>query len=277
MIKIIVIHFNPDLDAIGAVWLWKKFNDDYKEAELVFVPAGNTYQNQKVDNNEDIIHLDTGLGKFDHHQLSNKTCATELVFNYLKSKNKQLKNDKALIRLIKVINQIDNFEECLWPKPSADYFNFNLPEILRGLRASMGADDKALLGFGLRCLDGVYNSLKIKINAEDELTKGYKFTTQWGKAIGCLTQNDEVLKLGQKLGFILVVQKDPRTEHLRIKARPDKKIDLTVVKNKLKKLDPKASWYLHISKRMLLNGSSKNPLVVPSKLSLKKTIEVLKT
>ena len=71
-----------------------------------------------------------------------------------------------------------------------------------------------------------------------------------------------------------MVQKDTKTEHVRIKARPDSKVDLTEVKDKLAKLDPEATWFLHISKRMLLNGSTKNPAMRPSKLSLKKVIEV---
>ena len=53
-------------------------------------------------------------------------------------------------------------------------------------------------------------------------------------------------------------------------------IDLTPVYEKVKELDPEASWFLHASKRMLLNGSSKNPEMRGSKLSLDEVIDVLK-
>lgn len=275
MAKIIVTHMNPDLDAICSVWLLKRFDSDFKDAQVVFVPAGETYRNSKVDSDFDIVHVDTGLGKFDHHQRKEQTCAAQLVFNYLKSKREELKNDKALLRLIKVVNQIDHFQDCLWPNPTADYYNLNLPDILKGLKAGGWLDNNGLINYGGLCLEGIYISLKIKIKAEEELRFGYQFKTKWGKAVGCLTENNEVLKLGQKMGYMLVIQKDPQTEHVRIKARPDSKVDLSLVKRKLVELDPKATWFLHISKKMLLNGSTKNPKMRPSKLSLKKIIEVL--
>ena len=68
------------------------------------------------------------------------------------------------------------------------------------------------------------------------------------------------------------------------KAKPKKRgeksenlnIDLTPVYEQLKKRDPDATWFLHVSKRMLLNGSSKNPKMRGSKLALRGVIEVLK-
>jgi hypothetical protein len=275
MKKLIVTHVNPDIDAITAVWLLKKFHPDLAEASVAFVPAGGTYKNQPVDSQENIIHVDTGLGQFDHHQANNKTCAADLVFNYLKSIKKELNDDQALIRLIKVVRSFDHFEDCLWPNAMADYFNFEIEEILRGLKAAGKIDDFGVIDFGSKCLDGIYTNLKIKIKAEKDLQEGYKFSLQAGKAIGCLSHNDQVLKLGQKMGFVLVVQKDPQTEHVRIKARPDSGIDLTAIKNKLAKLDSEATWFLHASKKILLNGSTKNPKMKPSKLSLKKVIEIL--
>jgi hypothetical protein len=42
-------------------------------------------------------------------------------------------------------------------------------------------------------------------------------------------------------------------------------------------MDPQATWFLHVSKKMLLNGSPKNPKMKPTKLPLNDIIEVLKT
>ena len=273
--KIIVTHLNPDLDAISSVWLLKKFAADFKEAKVCFVPAGQTYQNLKVDENENIVHVDTGMGKFDHHQLRTKTCAAELVFNYLKSKFSYLKKDKALIHLIKVIRDIDNFNDCLWPEPTADYFYFCLDKILDGLKMAGKIDDQGLVKTGCFLLDGVYQSLKIRFKAQEDLEGGYQFSSLWGRAIGVLSSNNKVLKLGLKMGYVLVVQKDGDTEQIRIKARPDSQVDLTKTKERLVKLDPKATWFLHQNKKILLNGSSKNPKMKPSRLSLKKVIEIL--
>ena len=47
--KKIVTHFAPDLDAITSVWLVKRFMPGWKKAEVVFVPAGETLDDQPVD------------------------------------------------------------------------------------------------------------------------------------------------------------------------------------------------------------------------------------
>ena len=73
----------------------------------------------------------------------------------------------------------------------------------------------------------------------------------------------------------MVVRKDPRKGYVRIKARPESKVDLTLVFEKLSKMDPDATWFLHISKKMLLNGSVKNPKMRPTKLKLGDIIKVL--
>jgi hypothetical protein len=164
MTKIIVTHFNPDLDAIGSCWLLKRFAPDFKQAQLEFVAAGETYQNQKVDTNEEVIHVDTGMGQFDHHQRDeSSTCAMKLVFNYLKSRYDHLKKDKALIQLIEVVRQLDHFEEVLWPEPDADRYDFLLDQILDGLKNSARANDYDLIDLGFMGLDGVYSSLKSRV------------------------------------------------------------------------------------------------------------------
>lgn len=274
--KKIITHINPDLDAICSVWLLKKFHPDFKEAEIIFVPAGETYENKQVDSDPNIIHVDTGEGKFDHHQLVEKTCSAELLFKYLKSKFGFLKNDKSLIRLIKLVIEIDHFGECLWPQADADYYELGIVDILNGLKLAGLLDDNGLINFGSKCLEGIHSSLKIKTEAEDELKKSQEFQTPWGRGIACLTANSTVIKLGQKKGFVLVVQKDPETELVRIKARPDSKVDLTKAYEEFKRLDPQATWFLHINKKMLLNGSTRNPKMKPTNLSLIKLIKVLK-
>ena len=54
------------------------------------------------------------------------------------------------------------------------------------------------------------------------------------------------------------------------------KIDLTPVWELLKQKDPQATWFLHAGKQLLLNGSRANPDMIPTKLSLREVIEVLK-
>ena len=84
------------------------------------------------------------------------------------------------------------------------------------------------------------------------------------------------LRFAQKKGFSLVVMKDPQKKLARIKTRPSPDLDLTPVYEKIKKVDTKGYWFLHILKNMLLNGSSRTPDAVPTPLTLQKLIEIIK-
>ena len=82
------------------------------------------------------------------------------------------------------------------------------------------------------------------------------------------------------MGYAIVVKKDPRKGFVRIKATPFKEgvvkdADLTLIYEKLHKMDPQATWYLHVSKKMLLNGSAKNPKMIPTGLKLDQIIKVV--
>ena len=141
--------------------------------------------------------------------------------------------------------------------------------------------DAYYVEFGIQCLDAMVATFENRIWAEKEIAeKGIKFETRFGPAMGFDTINDGVLKLAQKLGYVLVIRKDPRKGYVRIKALPEdgkkKGIDLTLIYEQLRKIDPDATWFLHVSKKMLLNGSPKNPKMRPTKLSLNDIIKVVK-
>ena len=113
--------------------------------------------------------------------------------------------------------------------------------------------------------------------AEREIKRnGIEFEPKWGKALAVETTNDEVVHLGQKMGYALVVRKDPKKGYLRIKSIPKDEIDLTHLYNLLKQNEPDATWFLHASRHMILNGSTKNPDMKPSQKSLFEIIEIMK-
>ncbi len=68
--KTLVTHIFPDLDAVTSLWLFDRYDDDFDKAKLEFVPAGGTFGGESVDSDPDIVHVDTGLGRFDHHHTS---------------------------------------------------------------------------------------------------------------------------------------------------------------------------------------------------------------
>jgi hypothetical protein len=276
--KIIVTHFGPDADAICSIWLVKKFFPGFNLAKIIFVPAGTTYKKQTVDGNPDIMHVDTGFGRFDHHQTGDFVCSSKKIFKYLKNNNLLKETEKIVLnRLTDQITQIDHFQQVFWSDPDNDRYDFNLDEILDGLSLIYAGNPVKVVLLGSEIFDAIYKQLQNKVWAEKLIKEeGIIFKTQWGKAIAVNTVNEEVVRLAQKQGFKLVIRKDVNKGYVRIKTWPLKEIDLTGVYNRLVKKDREATWYLHPSKHMLLNGSTKNPEMIPTKLAIKEIIDTVK-
>ena len=288
--KIVVTHASPDMDAITSVWLIKKFLSGWENAVVEFVPAGERLrgvnQELRIKNQggdaierigeDDVIHVDTGLGPLDHHQTaSDKVCAASLCFDYVVANIPENRRE-AVERMVKVIVDIDHFKKVFRKDPLADYHEFDLTGILDGLKLQFPGQDDYYCEFIIKCLDAVLHEFENRIWAEKEIAEnGKKFETRFGKGIGLETINDSVVKLAQEMGYAIAVRKDPRKGYVRIKVRPDSKIDLTLACEKFSKIDPDATWYLHISKKMLLNGSVKNPKMRPTKLGIEEIIKVL--
>jgi hypothetical protein len=302
--KIIVTHASPDLDAITSVWLVKKFLVGWEHAKVEFVPAGSRLpQAKRTDvtietvGTDEIIHVDTGLGPLDHHQTSNNNvCGASLTWEYVRAQvtggDRWKEKEIAISRMVKIVVDIDHFKEVFWENAAADYHDFSLIGLLDGLKMVKPDQDQYYTDFISECLEALLHEFENKMWAEREIEEnGKQFETKWGKAIGFETVNDSVLKLAQKLGYVLVVRKDPRKGYVRIKARPTderlasskiasssknkKDTDLTLVYEQLRKIDPDATWYLHVSKKMLLNGTTKNPTMKPTKLTLDEIIKVI--
>jgi len=274
--KTIVLHIFPDLDAITSSWLLTRYLPDWEEAEVVFTPQQKNWNNVVPDSDPDVLYCDTGYGKFDHHHIKARTCASKIVFDYLvMMKHITSKESAAVSRIIDYVLDIDNFGEVNYPDPTADKYEFCLHQLITGLKKK-GMSDTALVQTVQTLLDGVLQLFVYKLKAETEITKGFVFYSKYGKSLAMNTANDEAMRLAQKKGFVLVVMKDPQKHFARIKTLPSPENDLTPVYDKIKKLDTKGYWFLHILKNMLLNGSSRTPDAVPTPLTLQKLIEIIK-
>lgn len=301
----IVTHKSSDLDAISSVWLLKRFMPGWEDAEVAFVNAGEKlagdYSSSHPEGSEGsqaietvdgipTIHVDTGLGVLDHHQTGdNNICGASLTLDFILANQETtlLKHDnkrEAVKRIVELVIDDDHFQEVYYPESDADIYEAGIVGIIQGYKILHKGDDKALVEFCFEILDDILHNLEAKLWAESEIKeKGIEFESKWGKAIGVETINDEVLKRAQMMGYKVSVRKDPSVGFVRIKALPDKRqetvslrIDLTESYEKLRQMDPESSWFLHASKRMLLNGSSKNPEMKGTILTLDQVIEVLK-
>ena len=276
-IKTLVTHISPDLDAITSMWLIVRNLHGWEHPQIFFVPAGQTLNNEHPDDNPDIIHVDTGMGKFDHHQLKKRTSAARRVLDYVKEHGQIRKtNEEPLERLVDVVTLYDNFGEANFPDPTNDIYNFSINEIISGLKVVL-EDDHEAVEHTFIMLDALLLSIKNKMSAEEEMKKGITIRTKWGKSLIVETSNDEVLKQGLKSGYTFIARKDPNRGIIRIKTLPDKDYDLTPLYEAILKQDKKGTWFLHSSKNMLLNGSSKNENSVASPLTAAKLIEIIKS
>ena len=239
--KIVVTHSSPDMDAITSVWLIKKFLPGWENASVQFVPAGERIGNLKSQksnikspieeiNDNEVLHVDTGMGPLDHHQTDDQNvCGASLTWDYVRiqSSEFEVQNDKiktrieAVSRMVKVVVDIDHFKEVFWKDPLSDSHEFHLASILDGLKLQKPNQDEFYVEFVSDCLDAILHEFENRIWAEKEIKEnGVKFKTRFGEGIGLETINDSVIKLAQKMNYVIVVRKDPRKGYLRIKARP---------------------------------------------------------
>lgn len=275
--KTIVTHISVDLDATSSAWLIKRYMPVWEEATMVFVPAGTTWNGAPVDADPDIIHVDTGLGRFDHHHIQDRSlCAAKLVFNYLNQASLIPAEDiPALERMLVYIVMDDNFGDVSLHEPDSDTYDFLLHRIIDGFKRSLRTDQE-------RCdavfmlLDSVLQVFRMKMRAEKEIIEGFTFSSSFGKTLCLESENESTIKLALKKGYELVVLHNGKDNSYRIKTLPSPKYNLTPVYEAIKKQDPAATWFLHVSKNMLLNGSSKRPDSVPSSLPVKKVIEIIR-
>jgi hypothetical protein len=284
MKRLIVTHHAPDLDAIGAVWLLKRFdNQNYADAQEAFVDSGSQVNPSEAERLGFQMHqvttVDTGLGEFDHHQPDRghmQICATSLVYDYICRVHPEEKENEALKYLVDFVTDVDHFGEIHWPEANSPRYCFMIHELIFGFEQVDPHNDESQMHFGLQCLDCAYASLKETFQAEKTIKEGETFELKTHKCLGIETRNDRVIKFAQRAGFALVVRKDPKSGEMRIKARPDIDLDLKGLYERIMELDPIGSWYYHPSGKMLLNGSRKQRHQRPTPLSLQQVIKLLK-
>ena len=168
-----------------------------------------------------------------------------------------------------MVNTIDHFEEIYWPEPAAERYLFMIHELIHGHEFTDPHNDDSQMHFGFQCLDNVYASLGQYHKAMEIVhTKGQEVQLKAGKALLLNTRNDDTIKLAQRMGYALVVRKDPKLGHIRIKARPDADLILKPLYEKIQTIDHDGTWFYHGSGKMLLNGSQKTHNQKPSPLNL---------
>ncbi len=289
--KLLVTHHAPDLDAIGGIWLFKRFDAlNYANAQVAFVDPGDTISLEDCEKNfncqlHEVTHVDTGLGEFDHHQPEKAQAsisASSLVYDYICQQYPDKKDDQALAALVNHITEIDHFREIYWAEAKEDRFLFSLHSLIHGHEYVNLHDDQSQLNFGLQSLDYAYAALTQHYKAKEAIKeRGQEFNLPIGKCLAIESGNDDTIKLAQIQGYQLVIRKDPEQDFIRIKARPDSKnpdgsnFNLEKLAKIIKEIDQSASWFCHASGKMLLNGSNGWRQKKASKLSLQQVVDLV--
>lgn len=262
---VIVGHLAPDLDCLVAIWLLMRFGDA-ADAELEFVPAGRTLDDRPVDAEPYIIHVDTGSGRFDHHDAADPTLsAAELV------RREVAPDDEALRRLVDQVTRIDNAEAYGGRQP----IFFNITDLIAGYNALFPNRPYHVAQAMLPNLDAWYEHEQRSLRLERAFNRRLEFQTRWGLGIAMASEDGGSSRLAYSCGAVLYAYRDGHG-YMGVAAQHRSCVDLGVVYRDLKRVDADADWYLHPGKRMLLCGTPKSPPRVPSALSLEDLVDVLK-
>lgn len=265
--KTLVTHINPHLDDILAIWLFRKFNPDFKDVSLGFISAS---RDAAKDESEDKIYIGTGGGKFDEHKEGLQTCAGTLVYEWLKEKGLTPQDEitqKALEKLVAWNKQIDTGKATV-----SEFNEFSVQAYIRPLDGNPESSKKAVeLGSGI--LDRILEVLKRNEQSVLDWEKRVEFETRFGKSIAVVSRSVDRAFCKQK-GRDLFLMHDPKYHSFQFYSDSN---DLESIYQKVKELDPEASWFLHQSHHMVICGSGSAPDSKTSKLSLEQLIEIAKT
>lgn len=272
-------HRNPDLDAIMSSWLLVRFDQpNWGDAELVFVPAGSTYKNEKVDSNPDVVHVDIGFGRFDHHQEGRfGTCASVLVWEDLVGRGLVAPTDLALRSMAEHAKAIDLFEDCYYPEAKEARFEFTLSEIIPSLHRLQIYDNEAVTRMVFVYFDGVYQKLKDYHKSLSAIKTGKEFESKWGKGIAIEAAADDAHKIALRLGYQIVVVGDQARGYLGIKTAPHVELPLQVLYDKIVELEDQRLWFYHNSGHMVLHGSDKGPDLPKTSLTVEAILKLIET
>ncbi len=263
----IVGHLAPDLDCLVAIWMLVRFGGA-GDATFMFVPAGQTLHNQPPDSDPSVVHVDTGGGRFDHHQddpsqRSLLLSASELV------RQAVAPHDAPLQRLVDQVTRLDN-AVCHDKQP----IFFNINDLIAGYNALFPNHPHHVAQAMLSNFDAWYEHEARELRLEQAFAQRLEFATPWGLGIAMQSDDGASSRLAYRHGAVLYVYRNGRG-YMGIAAQSRSHVDLETVYTDLQRVDPGADWYLHPNHRMLLCGTPKAPPRQKSRLSLEELVAVI--
>lgn len=281
MSKTLITHINPHLDDICGIWLLKKYHPDFQDAQIDFISASrNAHLGGGTSSNrvhlrgvglEDRVFVGTGGGRFDEHKEGLDTCAGSLVYDFLKQTGFIPSDitEKALEKLISWNRLIDTGKA-----PNYEFDAFSIQAFIR-TKDSKDETSKKSVEMGIEILNRILQVLEKKEQSILDFEKKVEFQTIFGKSFAVISETVDREFCREQEGdlFLMYNPKYKSTQFFT----PSFEIDLKSLYEKLKQVDPEASWFLHQSHHMVICGSSSAPDSEPTKLSFEQLIEVAKS
>jgi len=268
--KTLVTHINPHLDDIASIWFFKKFHPEFKDAKIEFVSASRDLA--AAEESVDKIFLGTGGGRFDEHKEGLSTCAGSLVYEYLKKAGLISEDEiirKALEALVEWNRLIDTGKA-----PDSQFDEFSVQSFIRR-KDSKPQNSKRSVELGFEILDRILKVLKRKQQSIKDWAKRKEFSTKFGRSFAVISEtlNREFCREQEGELFLMYHPINKGVQFFT----PSFDIDLKPIYDKVRVLDPKASWFLHQSHHMVICGSSSAPDSKPTKLTFEELIDVAKS
>lgn len=217
------------------------------------------------------ILIGVGRGKFDEHKGDVEESAASLVWKEVRRKVQASVRRSALDRLVAWVREEDRGMHDNLPERT-----ISIPSLLRAYYEAHGKSSAKLAKFGFDILDAMLWNYEQEVQLEQDWKKRRDFASQWGKATALTSTVADADLYAYARGYVLVVLANPSNGYRAFRAPAWSRVDLTAVYRRVIKEEPRASWYLHHSKKLLLAGSDVAPDARPSKLTLQKMISYVR-
>lgn len=297
-----VVHKYPDLDCFAALWLMKKFGGKkftgVESAFVKFLPINEVNAEELA--KENIITLDVGGGRFDHHQLSvgqENWCAAVLVARYL-----EVDSDPALAKLLEFVQRKDVRGEGIKSKDYIDQV-FHVATVADNLNSLYPEWPEKVQEIMFEIFDSHYHTEKDWFSILEQMVNAYKAITKKGERIILINSNSpKATRASRFMKYDACVVQDPITKSVVIQWGPGidglkklkkEKMIVTVATqlrliesyfkqscednnlSKIAETGEHCGWLLHESLNFVLNGSPKNPPKEPTIIPPKVIVEMV--
>ena len=259
------------MDDIAAIWLFKIFFPDFKNAKIKFISAEKG--SKGLADTKNIVHFGVGRGKYDEHKGDIGKCATSLVWDDIKKSGLSPKDKfelEAYEEMVRWNTLVDTAQ-----MPITEFDQFMVDTFIRSYKNDP-KDSLKTVELGAEILDRIMPKLIKKQRGLADWEKRIEFKSRWGKSVA-VKSADFDRSFAYAKGFKVVVQLSPTDHFIGITAPGTVDLDLTKIYLILKDLEPDANWYFHHSKKMILCGSKSAPEGKRSKLTFEQLIKIIKS